>query len=100
MTDNLGIQTDVTPQESFIGATESGKWAIRMGAEPIDLHLSGDRGIKQEPGWFNMTAGPGGVFNHNYIEIGKINDAGGFETSKRIHGVGLEMKDDTLQMTE
>lgn len=42
-----------------------------------------------------MTAGPGGVFNHNYIEI--LNPAG--EVVKRVHGIGLEAKDGKLEMT-
>ncbi len=85
--------------ETFKDASEGERgWKIRYGAEPIDLHLLKKAG---KPDWDKsieakgMTAGPGGVFNHNYIEI--LNPAG--DVVKRVHGLGLERKGDTLEMT-
>lgn len=83
--------------ETFKDVTEGERgWKIRYGAEPIDLHLlgKGSRGDK----WLEshgVTAGIGGVFNHNYIEI--LNPSG--EVVKRVHGMGLEPKDGKLEMT-
>jgi hypothetical protein len=73
-------------------------WQIRYGAEPIDLHLFKklgrddiDKSIERQ----GMTAGIGSVFNHNYIEI--LNPSA--EVVKRVHGMGLELKDGKLEMT-
>ncbi len=74
-------------------APDGAKWAIRFGAEPIDLHIA-DKTIGLSKKFveksMGITAGPGGIFNHNYIEIGTIGPDGKFESRKRIHGVGLD----------
>ncbi len=72
--------------EAFNLARESGGWKIRYGAEPIDLHLIDDKGKPQDPGVTMISAGPGAVFNHNYIEI--MNPDG--DVVKRVHGMGLD----------
>ena len=86
-------------KEKFIDASEGEHgWQIRYGAEPIDLHLFkklGRKDIDKSIEAKGVTAGPGGVFNHNYIEI--LNPAG--EVVKRVHGIGLEAKDGKLEMT-
>lgn len=74
-------------------APDGAKWAIRFGAEPIDLHIAdktlglSKKFVEKSMG---VTAGPGGVFNHNYIEIGTIDSNGNFESRKRIHGIGID----------
>ncbi len=91
-------QKSPTIKPAFDEAREGEKgWKIRYGAEPIDLHLTGkgtrsDKFIENRLG---ITAGPGGIFNHNYIEILNPNN----EVVKRVHGLGLEPKDDQLEMT-
>lgn len=91
-------QKSLTIKPAFDEAREGEKgWKIRYGAEPIDLHLTGkgthsDKFIENKLG---ITAGPGGIFNHNYIEI--LNPDS--EVVKRVHGLGLEPKDGQLEMT-
>jgi hypothetical protein len=92
------FKTDVTPTADFKTAHGENNWAIRFGTEPIDLHLGGkgtgfDKFVEDDLG---ITAGVGSVFNHNYIEFGRMNDAGEFETVKRVHGLGL---DENWEMT-
>ncbi len=99
---NDDITSDNRPTDGFNDATENQKWAMRYGGEPLDTHwasgdggawASGERGTKQEPGFWNTTSGIEGFFNHNYIEIGKINKEGEFEVQKRVHGMSIEFKD-------
>jgi hypothetical protein len=84
-------------KSSFDVAREGANgWQIRYGAEPIDLHLFGkgtrvDKALER----IGITAGIGGSFNHNYIEI--MNPDG--DVVKRIHGLGLDPKDGKLEMT-
>lgn len=83
---------DTKPQD-FDPSTEGKTWAIRFGAEPIDLHLTDQKKPllkKIIEGTLNISAGIGSVFNHNYIEVGTIRRDGAFETRKRITGVGLD----------
>jgi len=93
------IPRTVNTRGSFVDATEGGqRWAIRMGAEPVDMHLGGkgtawDMFVENDLGF---TAGVGGMVNHNYIEVGRFNDAGEFEVMKRVHGLGL---DANMEMT-
>ncbi len=73
--------------------TEFQTWAIRFGAEPIDLHIADKKlGIDTSllSGFDGAVGGPGRIFNHNYIEIGTLDQEGNFESRKRIHGIGLD----------
>lgn len=94
MDENNGISGTDNINGRFSDATEGEQnWAIRYGAEPVDLHMTGlsnDRGETREPGFWNITAGPAGFTNHNYIDIGRINDAGEFETLKRIQALAID----------
>ncbi len=96
--DDPVFKTDIKPTANFTSAVGENNWAVRFSVEPIDLHLGGkgtgyDRFVEDTIG---ITAGVGSVFNHNYIEFGRINDAGDFETVKRVHGLGL---DENWEMT-
>jgi len=83
--------------DSFEQAAEGQQnWAIRFGAEPIDIHMFG-----RNNGWDNfvedklgITAGVGSFANHLYVEVGKVDDDGGFSTLKRIHGFSINQDDD------
>lgn len=100
MSDNdPGIQSDIELAPIFTSFAEGEQnWAIRYGAEPVDAHatgLSNDRGEKKEPTYLNITAGPMGITNHNYIDIGQVDPDGNFEPVKRVYALSID-KDLTM----
>lgn len=88
-----GLYTHINSGAAFNGSAETQAWAIRAGAEPVDLHLLGGPGSAADEfveDNLGITAGIGGFFNHNYLEIGRIGADGEFEAVKRIHAIGVD----------
>lgn len=89
-----------TTSNNFNIATESeNNWAIRYGAEPTDAHIAKKLGFPKIDNFLNEIF-HGGVMaagNHLYLEVGRINEDGDFQTLKRIHGYSIKNTEDGIK---
>lgn len=85
--------------DSFQEAAEGRQnWAVRLGAEPVDMHFFGRKSWWDEfaEDTLGITAGLGSYANHQYIEFGTVGEDGEFTTLKRVHGFSIDEADGEL----
>ncbi len=96
-----GIKTSQQLMRNFNDVGGGAVWAIRYGAEPTDAHIA-DRilGLPELDKKLNdifhggvMSAG-----NHLYVEIGRLDEQGKFNTLKRIHGYSVKDTEDGTKL--